>query len=135
MKITGIIETCLYATDLKQVKLFYMKLPGIRLLSEEEGRHLFFKAGGQMLLIFNPGHTSAEQTEVNGSIIPLHGCNGEGHVAFAINQQDVDLWKAFLADEQIPIESEVRWPTGTVSLYFRDPAGNSLEVVSPELWA
>ena len=32
------------------------------------------------------------------------------------------------------IEQAVEWPQGGRSLYFRDPAGNSLEVASPRIW-
>lgn len=135
MKISGILESCLYAKDLNKAKSFYAILPGIDFVSEDEGRHVFFKCGNGMLLIFNPDHTSAEQTQINNSNIPLHGTNGEGHIAFSIKETDLDNWRDFLNDNRIPIESEVRWPNGSVSLYFRDPAGNSLELVSPKIWS
>ena len=32
------------------------------------------------------------------------------------------------------IEADFRWPNGARSLYFRDPAGNSVEIVDPGLW-
>lgn len=134
MQISGILETCLYAKDLDKAKSFYTTLPGINLVSEEEGRHIFFKCGEGMLLIFNPHHTATEQTQINGSKIPLHGAEGEGHVAFSINENDLEEWKEFFVNNQIQIESEVTWPNGSVSLYFRDSAGNSLELVSPLIW-
>ena len=134
MKISGILETCLYAEDLDQARSFYSSFPGIEFVSQDEGRHVFFSCGGGMLLIFNPKNTSTEQTQINDSRIPLHGTEGEGHVAFAIDENDRDDWKQFLKDNHISIESEVMWPNGSVSLYFRDPAGNSLELVSPKIW-
>jgi catechol 2,3-dioxygenase-like lactoylglutathione lyase family enzyme len=134
MKISGILETCLYAKDLKKAEEFYNMLPGLNLLTKEKERHLFYKCGQNMLLIFNPDHTSAEQTDVDGEIIPLHGSVGGGHIAFAVNEEEISLWREFLLENKIEIESEVSWPNGSVSLYFRDPAGNSLEVVSPRLW-
>lgn len=134
MKITEILETCLYAENLDKAKRFYSALPGIELLSEEPGRHIFFRCGNGMLLIFNPKHTSTEQTEISNSKIPLHGSKGEGHIAFSIDEDDLHQWRQFLINNDIPIESEVTWPGGSVSLYFRDPAGNSLELVSPSIW-
>lgn len=134
MNISGILETCLYANDLVRAKSFYSALPGIEPISEEEGRHVFFKCGNSMLLIFNPDHTSSEQTQMNEDDIPLHGTKGDGHIAFAIDKNELDEWREFLIDNNIPIESEVTWPNGSVSLYFRDPAGNSLEFVSPSIW-
>jgi catechol 2,3-dioxygenase-like lactoylglutathione lyase family enzyme len=134
MNINGILETCLYADDLAAAEKFYSRLPGLRLLTKEKDRHLFYKCGKSMLLIFNPGHTSTEQTDMNGDIIPLHGAEGEGHIAFSVDDSDITLWREFLNEHQIEVESEVKWPNGSVSLYFRDPSGNSLEVVSPEIW-
>lgn len=134
MKISGILEICLYAEDLEKAKSFYSALPGIEFFSEEPGRHIFFRCSGSMLLIFNPDHTSTEQTEVDGQQIPLHGSHGDGHVAFSIDDSNLDQWRQFLEEKEIPIESEVTWPSGSVSLYFRDPSGNSLELVSPDIW-
>jgi len=134
MKISGILETCLYAEDLEKAKSFYSALPGIEFLAEEQDRHIFFRCGSSMLLIFNPEKTSEEQTEVEGKVIPLHGTQGEGHIAFSINGKELNEWRQFLIDNSISIESEVKWPNGSVSLYFRDPAGNSVELVSATIW-
>ena len=81
-----------------------------------------------MLLIFNPLHTAHEQTEVNGQPIPLHGAVGDGHVAFAISQEEMPGWRNKLAEFEIEIESEVHWPNGAVSIYFRDPLGLLIEL-------
>lgn len=134
MHISGIIETCIYAQNLDEAQQFYSSLPGLELVSEEDERHLFYRCGAQMLLVFNPEHTAAVQTEADGSAIPLHGCRGQGHIAFSIKNSDVEKWRSFFEENGIEIESEVSWPNGSVSLYFRDPAGNSLEVVSPDIW-
>ncbi|WP_227254645.1 VOC family protein [Frigoriglobus tundricola] len=34
----------------------------------------------------------------------------------------------------IAIEKEVTWPRGGRSLYIRDPASNSVELVTPGAW-
>ena len=34
----------------------------------------------------------------------------------------------------VAIESEVSWPNGGHSIYIRDPAGNSLEFATPDIW-
>lgn len=134
MKIKGILETCLYADDLTLAEEFYSRFPGLKLITKEEDRHLFYRCGNSILIIFNPVHTSNIQTEVNGSQIPLHGTKGDGHIAFSIDSENLNDWKEFFRENSIDIESEVNWKSGTVSLYFRDPAGNSLELVSPYLW-
>ena len=37
-------------------------------------------------------------------------------------------------DRGVAIEAEVEWPSGGRSLYFRDPAGNVVELAPPTLW-
>jgi catechol 2,3-dioxygenase-like lactoylglutathione lyase family enzyme len=46
----------------------------------------------------------------------------------------MDAWRDHLAARGVDIEAEVQWPRGGHSLYFRDPAGNSLELASPRIW-
>src|SRR5690242_9612809 len=81
-----ILETSLYVDDLARAEHFYEKVLGLELFAKEEGRHLFFKCGSQMLLVFNPSKTRLE-TEV-----APHGAAGPGHVAFAVPLAELDLW-------------------------------------------
>jgi len=134
MQIKNIVETCLYASDLKKAEWFYSEVLKLEPVVSEENRHVFFRCGGGMLLIFNPDHTKQEKTFMNGDLVPLHGCKGPGHVAFGIDPEEYDLWKERLVKLTIEIESEVTWPNGYKSLYFRDPANNSLELTTPALW-
>ncbi len=55
-------------------------------------------------------------------------------MAFAIPAAELTAWEQKLAAEKIPIESTVRWPRGSVSLYFRDPDQNLIELATPRLW-
>ncbi len=43
-------------------------------------------------------------------------------------------WRARLKACGIAIESEMHWPAGGRSLYFRDPDGNLVELVTPGIW-
>lgn len=130
----AILETCLYVDDLSVAREFYEKLFGLDVIDYEPERNLFFRCGDGMLLLFNPAHTSVEQTDVEGQPIPLHGGTGAGHIAFRVAHDEIDAWREKLASAGVAIESEVRWPNGALSLYFRDPAGNSLELATPDLW-
>jgi catechol 2,3-dioxygenase-like lactoylglutathione lyase family enzyme len=56
------------------------------------------------------------------------------HLAFAIPTDSYAAWKTKLVARNIKIESEVRWPRGGRSLYFRDPEGNLVELATPGLW-
>lgn len=135
MKIKKILETCIYAKDLNAADEFYGELLGLEKISSEENRHIFFKCGEGMLLIFNPDHTAHEQTSVNGNPVPTHGVAGSIHLAFGVDEEENPKWKKRLGEFNIEIESEVQWPNGLSSIYFRDPAGNSIEFVSPDLWS
>ena len=128
MKALQILETSLYAEDLQSAEEFYTNILGFKLFAKEPGRHLFFKCGNQMLLIFNPARTLVE-TEV-----APHGPRGPGHVAFAVLTADLEEWASHLKNHGVRIEHDVTWPGGGRSLYFRDPAGNSLELASPLIW-
>jgi len=91
-------------------------------------KHVFFKHGSQMLLIFNPAKTMEE------SDAAPHGGHGPGHVAFAAPMADLEEWKTYLTKKHVAIEKDVIWPGGARSLFFRDPAGNCLELATPVLW-
>lgn len=132
MKLNKILETCLYTTNLKEAEHFYSHILKLDMIKSEEGRHLFYKCGKGMLLIFNPDHTQHNQTQVNGDLIPLHGTKGNGHIAFSV--EDYDQWQDWLRQNNVEIESVVTWPNGAESTYFRDPAGNSVELVQADIW-
>ena len=50
-----------------------------------------------------------------------------------IDQLKAD-WRAHLAAHNVAIEMEVNWEQGGTSIYFRDPAGNSVELAPLTLW-
>lgn len=127
-RLTRVLETSLYAADLERSARFYEEVLGLEPLSSVPGRHAFFRLPGAMFLLFQPEST-AESTEV-----PPHGASGPGHVAFAVQPEEVDAWRERLRSFGVEVEREVTWPRGGFSLYFRDPAGNSVELATPEIW-
>jgi catechol 2,3-dioxygenase-like lactoylglutathione lyase family enzyme len=129
-----VLESCLYATDLETAKRFYTSVLGLEVLTHVADRHVFFRCGEGVFLIFNPERTRAEQTAVGGSPVPLHGTKGSGHLAFAVAESELDTWRERLTRLGVEIESDVSWPRGGRSLYFRDPAGNSIELAPPRIW-
>src|SRR5262245_52643972 len=134
MRPRGVLETAVYARDLDAARRFYGEVLGLELLSEQRGRHVFFRCGRGVFLVFHPDTTATERTRVNGSLIPLHGVAGPSHMAFAISESELAAWRERLEQSGVVIESEVNWPNGGQSLYFRDPAGNSIELATPRLW-
>ncbi len=125
-----IIETCLYVDDLESAEAFYRRVLGLETYAKVPGRHVFFRSGAGMFLLFDAAATA--NSGMAG--IPAHGAHGPGHTAFAILEADLDAWRGKLRAERIEIESDYTWPNGGRSLYFRDPAGNSLELTTPGTW-
>jgi catechol 2,3-dioxygenase-like lactoylglutathione lyase family enzyme len=126
--IERVLETILYADDLEAAERFYGEVLGLELDSKKDGLFVFFKCGDGMLLLFEPHATSA------GRNVPPHGAHGPGHACFAVAEDDLDGWKARLRAAGVAIEQEMAWPRGGRSFYFRDPAGNSLELATPRIW-
>ncbi len=124
----GIHEAALYVDDLDDTARFWQRL-GFAIVGRRAGRHVFVRVGDDMLLLFN-----AEATR-RGGTTPPHGAVGPGHVAFAVPDHDaLDAWRARLGDDDIPIETVTEWPSGGRSLYFRDPSGNSIELITASAW-
>ncbi len=130
----GILETALYVDDLEKAEHFYHHVLGLEKIFSVPGRQLVFRCQESILLIFNPGHTQRERTVISGGNIPFHGARGAGHMAFRVAKSDLETWRKYFRDVAVPVESEVSWPNGAHSIYFRDPAGNSLELTTSDLW-
>jgi catechol 2,3-dioxygenase-like lactoylglutathione lyase family enzyme len=124
-----ILETCLYVDNLDAAEVFYQRVLGLEVTSRVTGRHVFFRCGDSMFLLFDPQATRRPTGEV-----PTHGALGPGHVAFATTPEDVAAWREHLQRHGVAVEAEIDWPSGGRSLYFRDPAGNSVEVTTPATW-
>jgi catechol 2,3-dioxygenase-like lactoylglutathione lyase family enzyme len=133
MKTTKVLETCLYVDDLARAERFYTEVLGLTFVSRQEGRHAFFRCGQAMVLLFNP-LGSREERSHDSLEVPTHGCFGPGHVAFAVRDTDLPAWAEHLERHGVAIERTMDWPDGGRSLYFRDPAGNSLELATPRIW-
>jgi catechol 2,3-dioxygenase-like lactoylglutathione lyase family enzyme len=126
--IDRVLETILYVDDLEAAERFYRDVLGLELDSRKDGLFAFFRCGDGMLLLFEPGAAST------GRNVPAHGAHGPGHACFAVAEAELDGWKKRLKAAGVAIEQEMDWPRGGRSFYFRDPAGNSLELATPKIW-
>jgi len=131
--IEGLLETSLYARDLKRTAAFYRDVLGVRALFESPRLVAFEIAGRSVLLVFQAGETAEDVVEPGG-VIPGHDGQGRLHLALSIGAADLEAWRKRLAGQGVPIVGEYRWPRGGVSLYMRDPDGALVELATPGLW-
>ena len=130
---TGILETVLYTKDLAAAETFYREVLGLSPFGKAQLRHLFYRVGNQVLLIFNPDATRVPPAP-EALPVPPHGMDGEGHVCFRASASEIDAWRSTLQAKGVAIEADFEWPGGGRSIYFRDPAGNCLEFAEPRIW-
>ena len=128
--VNGILETSLYVQNVAQSLKFYQRVLGFELIAAsdekvtDQTRLCALRAGDRdVLLLFKKGGTP--DTDATGSI----------HVAFGIARSDLTAWEQWLCREGVAIEERKTWKYGGQALYFRDPDGNLLEVVTPGVWS
>jgi catechol 2,3-dioxygenase-like lactoylglutathione lyase family enzyme len=51
-----------------------------------------------------------------------------------MSPDQISDWRERLEQQGVAIEAEITWPSGGYSIYFRDPAGNSVELATPQVW-
>ena len=128
MNITQIKETCIYFRDLEKAREFYHETLGLPVISYVHGKHIFFRAGSSVLLCFNPDDSKSKKSP------PAHYAEGPYHFAFEIRREDYDVHLKELQAKGLAIIDRVTWETGQESFYFKDPAGNVLEIVPEGIW-
>lgn len=130
---SSILETALSVADLERAREFYSQLLGYPLITSDD-RFCAFRAGDrQVFLLFLKG-SDPSGTQLPFGFIPAHGASGVSHVAFSTSEEDIPKWLGRLANQGIKVESQFTWPLGGTSVYFRDPDGHLLELITPGVW-
>ncbi|NTG33049.1 glyoxalase/bleomycin resistance/extradiol dioxygenase family protein [Agrobacterium rhizogenes] len=129
----GILETAVYADDLDAAEAFYGGILGLEKIARGGNRHVFYRCGPGVLLIFNSAKT-VKPPEPGALPVPPHGTTGHGHVCFRVSGNNIEATAERLKAAGVVIEADFHWPNGGRSIYFRDPAGNSLECAEPRIW-
>lgn len=131
---SAILESVLYVTDLDAAEAFYADVLGLERIAKAEGRHVFFRCGKGVLLLFDAEATKVPPPAGAKLPVPPHGAVGQGHLCFAASADDIERWRAHLEAKDIAIEADFVWPSGGRSIYLRDSSGNSLEFAEPKIW-
>ncbi len=131
--VSGILEAAVYADDLDAAAAFYGEALGLAEIGRVPGRHVFYRCGATILLVFRASETQVPSGNPDLPV-PTHGATGQGHVCFAVDGTALDTLREALDRGRIAVEADFRWPNGARSIYVRDPAGNSVEFAEPRLW-
>jgi catechol 2,3-dioxygenase-like lactoylglutathione lyase family enzyme len=128
-----LLESSIYVDPLGRAVEFYERLFGFEKLFADDRFCAFNVSGQQALLLFQKGATT-KPIAIPGGIIPPHDGHGQTHFAFTIPAGSDSEWLEHLKANGVGIESRVEWPRGGCSLYFRDPDGHLLELITPGCW-
>ncbi|MGN6467563.1 MAG: VOC family protein [Rhizobiaceae bacterium] len=136
----AILESALYVDDLDRAETFYSEVLGLVRIAKAEGRHVFFRCGEGVLLLFNADATRIPPPADSNLPVPPHGARGQGHLCFRASGEEIEAWRRHLESKGVAVEADFEWPAfdkssgGGRSIYFRDPAGNSLEFAEAKIW-
>jgi catechol 2,3-dioxygenase-like lactoylglutathione lyase family enzyme len=128
LKIKAVVETAIYVDDLLAAETFYGTVLGLAVIAKEPRRHVFFQVGEASVLLAFLAETTLREGRTP------HGAKGPGHFALGIETETLEAWRHKLQANGVAIEDEVTWPRGGKSIYFRDPSGNSVELITPGVW-
>jgi catechol 2,3-dioxygenase-like lactoylglutathione lyase family enzyme len=132
MKPDSILETIIYSDDLERTAWFYHEVLGLDMPREMSDLAVLFRIDtNHVLLVFNP-----KISDQPGRPVPSHGSRGPGHIAMRIRPDDYQNWLDQFSNHGIPIEQEQVWDRVDPgkSIYVRDPSGNSIELITADIW-
>jgi catechol 2,3-dioxygenase-like lactoylglutathione lyase family enzyme len=93
--------------DLAQLERFYTDVLGLTIARRDEGRSVWLKAGGTVLMLEQAEHGEPAVREGTREL-----------VAFGIDEADKERWRRTLTVNGVGVEGETGF-----TLYFRDPDG------------
>jgi catechol 2,3-dioxygenase-like lactoylglutathione lyase family enzyme len=128
--LVGVLETSLYhdGGDREAVERFYGDLLGLPAVAGwEDG--IAFRVGTGVLLLFDRGRLAERPGPVAD-----HGTSGPGHVCLQAGAGEYERWRERLEAAGVEIVHDGDWSGGGRSFYFKDPAGNLVEIADRDIW-
>jgi catechol 2,3-dioxygenase-like lactoylglutathione lyase family enzyme len=126
----AVLETALYHEGFEgeQMERFYAELLGLPVVARwPDGVAL--RVGPGVLLLFDRQGLA----EREGPIAD-HGTTGPGHACLTAPGERYEAALRRLEDAGVEILHEHEWGDERRSFYFRDPAGNLIEIADGDLW-
>jgi catechol 2,3-dioxygenase-like lactoylglutathione lyase family enzyme len=130
--LVGVLETSLYhdAAEAQAVQRFYTDALALPLVSRWPGGFALRIGPGAVLLLFE-----RETVATRDGPIADHGSRGPGHACLlAPGREAYERWRERLGESGTEITHEQEWDAGRRSFYFKDPAGNLLEIADGDIW-
>ena len=129
-RLAGVLETVLYhdTGGREAVERFYGDLLGLPAVAGwEDG--VAFRTGTGVLLLFDRGRLAERQGPIAD-----HGTSGPGHVCLRADAGEYERWREHLEAAGVEIVHDADWSGRGRSFYFKDPAGNLLEIADRDIW-
>ncbi|MEE4407412.1 MULTISPECIES: VOC family protein [unclassified Serratia (in: enterobacteria)] len=134
LSVDRVIETVLYVCDIERADAFYQQVLQLPAMVANE-RFRAYNVGEQSVLLLFIEGDSLKGAHYPGGYIPPHDGNGPLHIGLAVAKEQLPHWERHLTAHNVEIEGRMTWEHGGESIYFRDPDGHLLELVTPGIWA
>jgi catechol 2,3-dioxygenase-like lactoylglutathione lyase family enzyme len=126
----GILETVLYhePDEAEPMLRLYRDLLGLPVVAGwEDGTAL--RVGAGLILLFDRRGLGRREGP-----IAEHGSSGPSHLALRATPETYEGWREGLRAAGVEIVHEQEWSDQRHSFYFRDPAGNLIEIAGGDIW-
>jgi catechol 2,3-dioxygenase-like lactoylglutathione lyase family enzyme len=126
----GLRHLALNVRHLEEMKGFYVNLLGFAVEWEPDADNVYLSSGIDNLALHRQKPAAAASTPRPAS--PVSAAPSVlDHFGLIVRQaEDVDAWAAFLENHGVTIEAQPRTHRdGARSCYFRDPDGNSVQII------
>ena len=128
--LVNVLETALYHDrgDREEIERFYGEVLGLPLIAGwADG--VVFRVGSGVLLLFDRDLLTQRDEPV-----AAHGTRGPGHACLRAGDGDYERWREHLQGAGVELVHDARWGDSARSFYFKDPAGNLLEIADCDFW-